>query len=126
MNIRETVKEKTLRLIGLILITIPLLACYPMLLHLGLSIKIATILTICLSIIAYILLVTHIEPFLGRILPFLSPKTVTQFTSARLEQGDVDVQIAKGPSSHSGVSDLDVSFQSIEVSRDPRGNWVHS
>ena len=74
MNVREIIKEKTLRLIGLVLITIPLMACYPILLHLGLSIKIAVIVTVCLSGVAYILLVTRIEPFLRRMLPFIYPK----------------------------------------------------
>ena len=34
---------------------------------------------VCLSIIAYILLVTRIEPLLGRMLPFLSPITQKNF-----------------------------------------------
>ena len=74
MNMREIIKEKTLRLIGLVLITIPLMACYPILLHLGLSIKIAVIVTVCLSGVAYILLVIRIEPFLRRTLPFIYPQ----------------------------------------------------
>ena len=64
MNMIELVKEKTLRLIGLVLITIPLMACYPILLYLGLSQRISTIVTVPLSGAAYILLVTCIEPFL--------------------------------------------------------------
>lgn len=75
MNMIETIKQKTLRLISLVLITIPLMACYPILLYLGLSIKIATITTTCLSGIAYILLLTRIEPVLHRILPFMRPKS---------------------------------------------------
>ncbi|MYB66527.1 hypothetical protein F4X73_17725 [Candidatus Poribacteria bacterium] len=90
MNIRETIKEKTLRLIGLILIVIPLMACYPILLYIGLSVKIATIATVCLSIIAYILLVTRIEPLLGSMLPFLSPNTQEKLTWEELELGSID------------------------------------
>ena len=125
MNIRETIKEKTLRLIGLILITIPLLVCYPTLLHLGFSVKIATIATVCLSIIAYILLVTRIEPLLGRMLPFLNPKTQTEFTSEKLELGSIDTQKAQGPNLFPGVSELDI-LSSNNVIRNFRGNWVHS
>ena len=125
MNIRETIKEKTLRLIGLILITIPLLVCYPTLLHLGFSVKIATIVTVCLSIIAYILLVTRIEPLLGRMLPFLNPKTQTEFTSEKLELGSIDIQKAQSPNSFSGVSELDI-LSSNNVVRNLRGNWISS
>ena len=74
MNMIELIKEKTLRLIGLVLITIPLMACYPILLYLGLSQQISTIATVLLSGIAYILLVTRIEPFSRQILPFTRPK----------------------------------------------------
>ena len=125
MNMRETIKEKTLRLIGLILITIPLMACYPILLYLGLSIKITTIVTVCVSIIAYIMLVTRIEPFLSRVLPFLAPKIQTKFTSAKFKFDDVGLRMAQGPSSYPGVSELDTLFQS-NIVRNSRGNWVHS
>lgn len=125
MNIMETIKENTCWLIGAILITIPLMACYPILLYLGLSIKIATIATVCLSIIAYILLVTRIEPFLGKMLPFLGPKTQTEFTSAKMELGNTDAQMAQGPSSYPAENELDILF-SNDVVRDSRGNWVHS
>ena len=67
-------KEKTLGLIGLVLITIPLMACYPILLYLGLSQRISTIITVLLSGAAYILLVTRIEPVLRRMLPFMHSK----------------------------------------------------
>ena len=83
MNIIETLKQQTLRLIGLLLITISLMACYPILLHLGLSIKIAVIFTVCLSGIAYVLLVTHIEPFLCRTLPFMQSKAQNEFKEKR-------------------------------------------
>ena len=125
MNIRETIKEKTLRLIGLILITIPLLVCYPTLLHFGFSVKIATIATVCLSIIAYILLVTRIEPLLGRMLPFLNPKTQTEFTSEKLEMVSIDIQKAQSPNSFPGVSELDI-LSSNNVVRNLRGNWISS
>ena len=57
MNMIELIKEKTLWLIGAVLITIPLIACYPILRLLGFSAKIGTVVTVCLSIIAYIFLV---------------------------------------------------------------------
>ena len=125
MNIRETIKEKTLRLIGLILIVIPLMACYPLLFYIELSVKIATIATVCLSFIAYILLVTRIEPLLGRMLPFLSPITQTEFTSAELELGSIDTQKAQGPNSFTTVSELDI-LSSNNTIRNLKGNWVHS
>ena len=74
MNMIELVKEKTLRLIGLVLITIPLMACYPMLLYLGLSQRISTIAVVLLSGAAYILLITRIEPVLRRMLSFIHSK----------------------------------------------------
>lgn len=125
MNMRETIKEKTLRLIGLILITIPLMACYPILLHLGLSIKITTIVTVCVSIIAYIMLVTRIEPFLPKVLPFLAPKILTKFTSAKFKFDNADLQMPQGPSSYPGVNEIDILFPSNNV-RNSRGNWIHS
>ena len=126
MNMMETIKEKTLRLIGLVLITIPLMACYPILLYLGLSTKIATIATVCLSGIAYILLVIRIEPFLRRILPFIQTKASNEFLAATLKWRNTETQIVKGPSSHLGVEKVDVTFSSINVVRDLRGNWTHS
>ena len=74
MKVVKLIKEKTLRLIGLVLITIPLMACYPILLYLGLSQRISTIVTVLLSGAAYILLVIRIEPFLRQILPFTRSK----------------------------------------------------
>lgn len=74
MNLTEVIKQKTLRLIGLVLITIPLMACYPTLCLLGFSGRISTIATVLLSGAAYILLVTRIEPLLRRMLPFIRPK----------------------------------------------------
>lgn len=125
MNIRETIKEKTLRLIGLILIVIPLMACYPLLFYIGLSVKISTIITVYLSIIAYILLVTRIEPFLGSMLPFLSAKTQEEFTSAKLELGSIDTQKAQSPNSFPTVIELDI-LSSQNAIRNLKGNWVHS
>lgn len=125
MNIRETIKEKTLRLIGLILIVIPLMACYPLLFYIGLSVKISTIITVCLSIIAYILLVTRIEPLLGSMLPFLSPITQTEFTSAELKMGSIDVRKVHSPNSFSTVSKLDIRSSQNAI-RNLKGNWAHS
>ena len=110
MNIRGTIKEKTLRLIGLILITIPLMACYPILLYLGLSIKIATIATACLSGIAYIFLVIRIEPLLRQILPFIRAKTPDEFSAVTFK---LDIT-------------LDITFSNTNIARDLRGNWIHS
>ena len=71
MNMIETIKQETLRLIGLVLITIPIMAYYPILRFLDFSSKIATVATACLSGVGYVLLVTHIELFLSRVLPFM-------------------------------------------------------
>ena len=95
MKMIETIKENTLWLIGAVIITIPLIVCYPILLYIGLSVKIATIITVCLSIIAYILLVTRIEPLLGRILPFLSLKTQEESAWEELELRNIDTQKAQ-------------------------------
>ena len=100
MNMIEIIKEKTLWLIGAVLITIPLLACYPILKFLGLSSKIATIVTACLSGIAYILLVTYIQPFLCGILPFMRSKPQNIFETVRLKQGTPDRHVVEGPSSY--------------------------
>ena len=67
-------KQKTLLLIGLVLIAVPLIGCYTGLRILNLSANITAIFTVCLSGIIYLLLVTRIEPLLGRMLPFLNPK----------------------------------------------------
>ncbi len=125
MNIIETIKEKTLRLIGLILITIPLMVWYPILLHIGLSVEIATIATLCLSIIAYILLVTLIEPLLRRMLPFLTPKTKTDFISEKSKTVNTCLQIGQEPSSYVGINELDKLLSDVAV-RDSKGNWVYS
>ena len=126
MNMKERIKEKTLRLIGLILITIPLMACYPILLYLGLSVKIAAIATACLSGIVYILLVIRIEPFLRRILPFIQTKTPDEFSAATLKRRDIGIQIVKGPSSDIRADELEVSISNINIVRDLRGNWTYS
>ena len=112
MNMRETIKEKTLRLIGLILITIPLMTCYPILLHLGVSIEIATIATACLSGIAYILLVIRIEPRLRQILPF--------------KREGSGIRIVKLSNASLSASQLDVTFSNTNIARDLRGTWTHS
>ena len=126
MNIRKIIKEKTLRLIGLVLITIPLMAFYPILLYLGLSVKIAAIATVCLSGTGYILLVIRIEPFLRKILPFIQAKAPDQFSAAILKRGSTGIQILKGPSSSLSTSELDVVFSKTNIVRTPKGNWIHS
>ena len=125
MNIIEKIKEKTLRLIGLILIAIPLMLCYPILLYIGMSVEIASIATVCLTIITYILLVTHIEPLLGRMLPFLCPKTKTDFIPEKSKTVDTCLQIAQEQSSYVGISELD-KFLSDVSARESKGNWVYS
>ena len=69
-----------------LLITIPLMACYPILLYLGLSQRISTIITMLLSGAAYILLVTHIEPALRRTLPFTRPKARNLLMTKTIEK----------------------------------------
>ncbi len=75
MDLIKMIKQKTLRLIGLVLIAVSLIACYTILRILNLSANITAIITVCLSGVAYLLLVTRIEPFLCRVLPFLESKT---------------------------------------------------
>ena len=122
----ETIKEKTLRLIGLVLITIPLMACYPILLYLGLSTKIATIAIVCLSGIAYIFLLIRIEPFLRKILPFIQTRAQDEFSAVILKRGGTGIQIVKGPSSHLSADKLEDIFSNTNIVRDLRGNWIHS
>ena len=126
MSITETLKEKTLRLIGLVLITIPLMACYPMLLYLGSSQRVAIIATVLLSGAAYILLVTRIEPILRRALPFIRTKTQDEFSAAILKRNGTELQIIKGPSSPLSGSELRLTFSNTNIVRDFRGNWIHS
>ena len=126
MNMIELIKEKTLWLIGAVLITIPLIACYPILRLLGFSAKIGTIVTVCLSIIVYILLVIRIEPFLRKILPFIQTKAQDEFSAAILKRGSTGIQISKGPSSSLSTSELDVVFSKTNIVRTPKGNWIHS
>ena len=110
MNMMEIIREKTLWLIGAVSITIPLLACYPILKSLGLSSKIATITTACVSGIAYILLVTYIQPFLRKILPFIRSKTPDEFSAVTFK---LDIT-------------LDITFSNTNIARDLRGDWIHS
>lgn len=126
MNMIELIKEKTLWLIGAVLITIPLIACYPILRLLGFSAKIGTILTVCLSIIAYISLVIRIEPFLRKTLPFIQTKAQDEFSAAILKRGSPGIQILKGPSSSLRTSELNVPFSNTNIARNLRGNWTHS
>ena len=126
MNMMEIIREKTLWLIGAVSITIPLLACYPILKALGLSSKIATIATACVSGIAYILLVTYIQPFLGKILPFIRAKTPDEFSTVTPKREGAGIQPVKVPNSYLSVSKLDVPFSNTNIARDLRGNWIHS
>ena len=126
MNMIEIIKEKTLWLIGAVLITIPLIACYPILRLLGFSAKIGTIVTVCLSIIAYILLVIRIEPFLRKTLPFIQTKAQDEFSAAILKRGSMGIQILKGPNSSLSTNELNVPFSNTNIARDLRGNWIHS
>ena len=126
MNMIELVKGKTIWLIGAVLITIPLMACYPILLYLGLSVKIATITTACLSGVAYVLLVTRIEPFLRKILPFIQAKVPDEFSATILKRSSTGFQIVKGPSSYLGSDESGVIFSDTNVVRYFRGSWIHS
>lgn len=126
MNVIELIKEKTLWLIGAVLITIPLLACYPILRLLGLSERVTSIATVCLTGVAYILLVTCIKPFLRKILPFIRSKAPDEFSAVVLKRGGTGIQIVKGPSSSLSDSELDVIFLNANIVRDLRGNWMHS
>ena len=126
MNMIELIKEKTLWLIGAVLITIPLIACYPILRLLGFSANIGTIVTVCLSIIAYIFLVIRIEPFLRKTLPFIQTKAQDEFSAAILKHGSTGIQILKGPSSSLSTSELNAPFSNANIARDLRGDWIHS
>ena len=126
MNLTETFKQKTLRLIGLMLIAIPLIASYTILRVLGSSTKIASIAAVCLSGIAYFLLVLYIEPFLRQKLPFTRPKAPNEFSAAILKRGSTGIEILKGPSSSLSTSELDGTFSNTNIVRDLRGNWIHS
>ena len=126
MNVIEVIKEKTLWLIGAILITVPLLACYPILRLLGLPEKIASIATVCLTGIAYVLLVTSIKPFLRKILPFIRSKAPDEFSAVVLKHRGAGIQIVKGPSSSLSDSELDVIFSNANIVRYFKGSWIHS
>ncbi|MDE0425114.1 MAG: hypothetical protein OXN25_09615 [Candidatus Poribacteria bacterium] len=126
MNMIEIIKEKTLWLIGAVLITIPLLACYPILKFLGLSSKVATIATACLSGIAYIFLVTYIQPFLRKILPFIRSKAPDESPALVSKGSSIGIEIVKGLSSYFSDSELDIPFSNTHIARDFRGDWTHS
>ena len=126
MNMIEIIREKTLWLIGAVSITIPLLACYPILKFLGLSSKVATIATACLSGIAYIFLVTYIQPFLRKILPFIRSKAPDESSAVTSKGSRIGFQIAKGPNSYFSASELDATFSNTNIARDLRGDWIPS
>ena len=125
MNLIETLKEKTLRLIGLILITIPLMACYPILLYLGLSQQISIIAMVLLSGAAYVLLVTRIEPFLLQMLPFVRPKIENKFSAAKLKGGITSTHVGKSLL-YTGAIELDFEPPNTYAVRMYSGNWIHS
>ena len=125
MNMIEIIKEKTLWLIGAVLITIPLLACYPILKFLGLSSKIATIVTACLSGVAYILLVTYIQPFLGKILPFMHPKTENKFSVVKHKANTRGKHVEQGLL-YPGVLESNFDLSNFYALREHSGNWTHS
>ncbi|MYC76955.1 hypothetical protein F4X10_14415 [Candidatus Poribacteria bacterium] len=125
MNMIEIIREKTLWLIGAVSITIPLLACYPILKFLGLSSKVATIATACLSGIAYIFLVTYIQPFLRKILPLIRSKATDESSALISKRSGLGLQIIKDPSSYFRASELDVTFSNVNIARDLRGDWTH-
>ena len=123
MNWTGMIKQKTLRLIGLVAIAIPLIGSYTILRLLDLSSSIASIVTVCLSGIAYILLVTRLEPLLRQISPFVRPKTENKF----LEFRSTTIRIVvKGPSSYPSTSELDAIFSNTNIARAPKGNWIPS
>ena len=68
MKIMDMIKHNLVRLVGLILITIPLLACYPIMVVLGLPTPISVIATACLTVIAYFGMICRVEPVLRRVL----------------------------------------------------------
>lgn len=124
MNMIEVIKEKTLWLMGAVLITIPLMACYPILLYFGLSIKIATIVTGCLSGVVYILLLTRIEIFLRRVLPFMAPKAQHKFLATKLKAGSIGTHVKKGPL-YAGVAEMEFNTSNIYAIREHSSNWIH-
>lgn len=148
MNLTEMIKQKTLRLIGLLLIAVPLIASYTILRLLDLSSSIASIVTVCLSGVAYILLLIYIEPSLLRILPFMRPKAQNIFEAVRLKQGNPDRHVIGGPDLYTRttpehlrlrIMELEINklvlrqrlatrslylFQALDFRT--RGNWIHS
>ncbi len=123
MNMIEILKRKTLRLIGLLLCLIPVMACYPILYFLGCSATVATLTTVLFSGVAYILLLTRIEPFLRKILPFARPKSWNESEAAGL-RGHVTDYVVKGPSLYIGRSGLDVNVSMPRDAKGRGGNWV--
>lgn len=125
MNMIEVIKEKTCWLIGAVLITIPLLACYPILRLLGLSAIIASIATVCLSGVAYLLLVLYVKPFLLRTLPFTRPKAPTQFLMDGLKQVATSLQVEKGPS-YTSTTNWEFDSSNTYRVREHNSNWIYS
>lgn len=122
----EILKQKTLRLMGLLLCIIPVTACYTVLRLLGCVATIATLATVLFSGVAYFWLLTRIEAFLRNILPFFRPKRRTGFEAAnsRLEHSDNDV--AKGPNLYADGNKPDVGIPIIHAARNRVGGWVQA
>lgn len=68
MKITDMIKHSLVRLVGLVLITIPLIACYPIMVFLGLPTPSSAIATACLTAVAYFWLIRRVEPILRRVL----------------------------------------------------------
>lgn len=126
MNLMEILKQKTLRLMGLLLCIIPVTVCYTVLRLLGCSATVATLATVLFSGVAYILLLTRVEPFLRDILPFFQPKPRNGFEAAnrRLEHSDNDV--AKGPNLYADGNKLEGGISVIHGARGRGGGWVQA
>lgn len=126
MNLMEILKQKTLRLMGLLLCIIPVTACYTVLRLLGCAATAATLATVLFSGVAYVLLLPRIEAFLRNILPFFQPKPRNRFEAAnrRLEHSDNDV--AKGPNLYADGNKLEVGISLIHAARSRGGGWVQA
>lgn len=122
----EILKQKTLRLMGLLLCIVPVTACYTVLRLLGCVATIATLATVLFSGVAYFWLLTRIEAFLRNILPFFRPKRRTGFeaSNSQLEHSGNDV--AKGPNLYADGNKPDVGIPIIHAARSRVGGWVQA
>lgn len=117
-------KQKTLRLMGLLLCIIPVTACYTVLRLLGCAETISNLATVLFSGVAYFWLLPRFEVFLRNILPFFRPKRRTRFEAVdrRLEHSDNDV--TKGPNLYADGNKPDVGIPIIHAARSRVGGWV--